>query len=150
VHVFRIRVFTPAVVNDRGWRHAGAELVVGSDRRFFQVDLSHWGIGDYQRQWREGIARLAKGDSSSALMSAYRGPGDTEHTLWALWREGNHVYVQGQAVLPVEADLLFDPSSPYPHVGERIAASAYGLPIPEWRVDLKSLLLADLGIRWSN
>jgi len=121
--MFRIRFFTPSVVNDEGWQHAGGELVVGDARLCFLVDLTHWSIAEYQHQWRAAISRLVQGAPSTALMTAYRGRGDSAHTMWALWRE--------------EAD-----------VGERIRAAEHALPIPEWRVAVEHLHTAMLGIRW--
>jgi hypothetical protein len=113
----------------------------------FLVDLTHWGISDYQRQWHAGISRLLQGAPSTALMTAYRGRGDSAHTMWALWREGGSVYVQEHSVLPADLDAPFDPNEPYGHVGERIPAAEYALPIPEWRVGLEHLHAAMLGIR---
>src|SRR4030095_12748717 len=77
--MFRIRFFTPLVMNEEGWQHAGGELVVGDARLCFLVDLTHWGIGEYQHQWRAGISRLVQGAPSTALMTAYRGPGESAH-----------------------------------------------------------------------
>lgn len=37
--MFRIRFFTPAVLNEEGWQHAGGELVVGNARMCFLVDV---------------------------------------------------------------------------------------------------------------
>ena len=145
--MFRIRFFTPSVVNEEGWQHAGGELVVGDGRLCFLVDLTFWGIADYQRQWHDGISRLLQGAPSTALMSAYRGPGISAHTMWALWRDDGHVYVQEHAVLPAELDVPFDPSNPYAHVGERIPATENALPIPEWRVPVEHVQAAMLGIR---
>jgi hypothetical protein len=146
--MFRIRVFTPAVHDETGWRHAGGELVLGDGRHCFLVDLRAWDIREYERQWREGVARLVQGAPSSALMSAYRGPGHEPHLMWALWRDQSHVYVQEHPVVPAELDTPFNPFDPYPHVGERIPASEHGLSIPEWRLDLTDLIAANLGIRW--
>jgi len=146
--MFKIRFFTPAVVNDEGWQHAGGELVVGDGRLCFLVDLTFWGIVEYHRQWRDGISRLVQGAPSTALMSASRGPGAFAHTMWALWRDDAYVYVQDHSVIPAELAVLFDPSDPYAHVGERIPAAENALPIPEWRVSLEHVHAAMLGIRW--
>jgi len=146
--MFRIRFFTPSVVNEEGWQHAGGELVVGDARLCFLVDLTHWGIGEYQHQWRAAIARLVQGAPSTALMTAYRGPGESAHTMWALWREDGYVYVQEHSVLPADIDTPFEPNEPYAHVGERIPAAEHALPIPEWRVAIEHLHAAMLGIRW--
>jgi CdiI N-terminal domain len=123
--LFRIRVFTPAA-----------------------VDLRAWDIGEYERQWREGVTRLVQGAPSTALMTAYRGSGGQPHVMWALWREESHVYVQEHLVVPSEIEEPFDPGRPYAHVGERVPASEHGLGIPEWRMDFTEVIAANLGIRW--
>lgn len=146
--MFRIRFFTPAVVNEEGWQHAGGELVLGDARICFLVDLTCWSAADYQRQWREGLARLAQGAPSTALMTAYRGRGDSAHTMWALWRDRQHVHVQEHSVLPSDLDAPFDPKEPYAHVGERVPAADNALPIAEWRVEIAHVHAAMLGIRW--
>jgi hypothetical protein len=145
--MFRIRFFTPAVMNEEGWQHAGGELVVGDARMCFLVDLTYWGMGDYHHQWREGISRLLQGAPSTALMTAYRGPGDSAHVMWAMWREEGLVYVQEHSVLPADLDARFDPNDPYPHIGARIPAAESGLPIPEWHVTIEHLHAAMVGIR---
>ncbi len=141
--VFRIRFFTPAVHDEDGWRHAGVELVLGDTRLIARADLDRWNPGDYVHQWNEGIARLARGASSTALMTAYRGRGDRAHLMWALWRGATHLYIQEHAVLEAE----FDPRAPYAHVGEHIAATECGLPMREWRVPIDGLSAALLGFR---
>ncbi|HWP70597.1 MAG TPA: hypothetical protein VNM36_05845, partial [Gemmatimonadaceae bacterium] len=72
--MFRIRFSTPAVTNEEGWQHAGGEFILDNTRLCFLVDLSHWGMSAYRRQWRRAFERLAEGAPSSALMTAYRGP----------------------------------------------------------------------------
>ena len=146
--MFRVRVFTPPVQNEDGWLQAGAELRLGSERFAFLVDLQHWTIAEYERQWQEATKRLLHGGPSTALMSAYGGPGEAIHQMWGLWREAGHVYVQQHSVASSVLDPPFDPASPYEYLGERIATSKLGLPIPEWRVDLVPIYAAALGIRW--
>ena len=146
--MFRIRVFTPVAITESGWPHAGGELVVGASRLIFRVDLRYWGIADYERQWKAGIARLLNGASSSALMSAFRGPTDAPHHMWALWREGGHVYVQPHVVLRRELSVPFDPRMPYALVAERIPVMENDLPLLEWRVEVVHLFTAAIGHRW--
>jgi hypothetical protein len=137
--MFRPRVFTPPAIDGDGWPHAGAELLFGSHRVVFRIDLSYWSIADYQRQWRSGMDRLARGAPSSALMSAYRGPRGSSHAMWALWRDATHVYVQEHSVVPAELEVPFDPRAPYAFVEERLPAAEHGLPIPEWSCKLEHL-----------
>src|SRR5690348_9590063 len=111
--MFRVRVFTPSAVGKDGLPRAGAELVLGAERIRFLVDLRYWGIADYERQWRVGIARLLHGAPSTALMIGYGGPGDAVHYMWGLWRDAGHVYVQEHPVVAAELDAPFDPAEPY-------------------------------------
>jgi contact-dependent growth inhibition (CDI) system CdiI-like immunity protein len=146
--MFRIRFITPSVTNEARWQHAGGELIAGNVRLCFLADLTHWDPPKYERQWRDGISRLVHGAPSTALMTAYRGAGDAAHTMWALWRDGAHVYVQDHSVHAADLDAPFDADEPYAHVGARIPAAEHGLPIAEWRVDVEYLHAAMLGIRW--
>jgi hypothetical protein len=111
-------------LNEEGWPHAGGELVVGNARMCFLVDFVILGrMADYHHQWRQGIATTVyKARRPPQSMTVYRGPGDSAHTMWALWREQGYVYVQEHSVLPADLDSPFDPNDPYPHVGERIPA----------------------------
>jgi hypothetical protein len=140
--MFSIGFTSPPAVDEHGWPHASGALLVGGARSGFTVDLGHWRIGDYQRQWRAGIARLARDATSTALMTAFRGPGDSAHAMWALWKDTGHVYVQELLVLQSELDAPFNPRQPYGHVGEHVPTSLGGLPIPEWRTELKDLYAA--------
>jgi len=146
--LFRIRIYTPPIVNDAGWPHAGAELIAGVTRLHRRIDLRFWRIADYERQWREGIARLVNGAESSALMSAFSGPGDASHSMWALWREATSVYIQPLCVLAAPLDDPFDPRAPYEHVGARVPVTENDLPMDEWRVELDQLMAFGLRIRW--
>jgi hypothetical protein len=146
--MFGIRVFTPALASDAGAPEAGAELRVGATRVPFKIDLSRWGVASYERQWKEGIRRIAGGASSSALMSRYSPPGDTPHELWALWRVESSVYVQSQCIVPDEVEVAFDPASPYAQVGERVPVTEAGLPLSEWRVPISDVIAAAFNVRW--
>jgi hypothetical protein len=146
--MFRARVFTPPVRNEEGRLQAGSELRVGRERFTFLVDLQHWTIAEYERQWREATKRILHGAPSTALMTAYRGPGEAIHHMWGLWREAAHVYLQQHSVSSADLDTPFNPNDPYQHLGERIATSKHALPIPEWRLDLVDIYAAALGIRW--
>ena len=145
--MFRIRFSTPVLTNDEGWQHAGGEFLLDDTRLCFNVDLSHWGMSAYRRQWRRALERLAEGAPSSAFMTAYRGAGDSVHVMWAIWCNPEGVFVQEHAVVPSDLEAPFDPDEPYSHVGFRIPAAANSLPIPEWRVDLQHLNAALRGIR---
>ena len=146
--MFRIHITTPRVTSQDGWPHAGGVLVVGRERLVFLVDLAHWSEVDYERQWKMGVWRLVQGAPSTALVTAYRGSTGAPHVMWALWRSDTHVYVQEQMVLPAELESAFDPREPYAHVGARVPATEYRLPILEWRLELVPFYAGALGLRW--
>ena len=146
--MFGIRVCSPSVINVDGWPQAGCELSLGGERFVFVIDLSHWSVIEYERQWREGMKRILHGAPSSALMTAYGGPNGPTHHMWGLWRDDGHLFVQQHSVVNGEVDTPFNPQDPYEHLGQRIASSRYELPIPEWRVDLIDIYAAAMGIRW--
>ncbi len=145
--VFEIRVVTPAVTSAQGWLHAGGMLRVGPASLPFIVDLTAWRVADYERQWRQAIDRAARGASTTALVTGYAGPGNQPHSMWALWRDGDFVYVQPHIVVPDDRDAPFDPATPEAHVGARLGPE-HGLPIAEWRVELVHLIAAAFCPRW--
>ena len=133
--MFRIRFFTPAVNDESGWRHAGAELVLGRGC----LPRGPPGLGYPGVRAAVAGRYRAPGPVCSPQrhsMTAYRGAGEEPHLMWALWRDQAYVYVQEHPVVPAELDAPFDPRRPYEHVGDRIPASEHGLAIPEWRLDL--------------
>jgi hypothetical protein len=147
--LFRIRFFTPTVSNEHGWRHAGGELILGDTRLCFLVDLDYWGGNHYVDQWRDGFARLARGESSTAFMTAYRGNAERPHVMWGLWRTDTHICIQEHSVLSSDLDAPFDPSAPYDHLGEYVPTAVHGLPIPEWHVPIEQLNAALKSFRQS-
>ena len=145
--MFSIRTVTPIVTDAEGRRQAGGLLSVGQARLPFVLDCSHWTAADYERQWKEGIRRIASGERSSALVTAYRGDEDEAHVLWAMWRDDDHVYVQARSVRAVPFADPFDPSDPYPYVPSRMPVCEYAPPATQWRVELTSFFASAYDLR---
>jgi hypothetical protein len=145
--VFAIRIVTPVVTDAEGQRQAGGLLSVGQARLPFLLECSHWTASAYEQQWKAGIQRIAEGERSSALLTAYRGGGDAPHTLWAMWRDYDHVYVQARTVRAVALGEPFDPMDPYAHVPSRMPVCEYTPPATQWRVELESFFASAFGLR---
>jgi len=132
--------FTTARTDEEGWRHAFGGLELGAESDAFVADLSVWGMSGYEAQWREAIARLAAGKSSSALVTSYAGPGDVIHSMRPMWRVGNTVFIQERLV----ADRRIEPPNVadqfYALVGERSTVSEDGTPLSEWAVPFSDVL----------
>jgi hypothetical protein len=146
--MFHIRVLTAPVALATDVPTAVGELVVDGARSVFPLDLGHWRVEDYQRQWRDGLRRLLHGAPSSLLMSAYRGPHGDAHLMWALWRETTSVYVQPHCVAASDLETAFDLDAAYEHIGVRVPAREQVLPIGEWRVGVEHLFASALQLRW--
>jgi len=143
--VFYIGFKSGPRVDGEGWRHAVGGIELGPDSDSFYADLAAWTLADYEAQWREGIARLAAGERSSALVTSYGGPTAAFHWMWPMWRVDDKVVfhehlVPGEAVTEPHVAAHF-----YAAVGERRTRSDDGEPVSEWAVPFSDVLtfLAD-------
>ncbi len=138
--MFYIGFTTGARTDEEGWRHAIGGLELGSDSDGFAADLSTWSLQDYEAQWRKGIARLAAGAESSALVTSYAGPAAPYHFMWPMWREGHQIVFHEQLV-PGEAIKNPDVAEDfYAAVGERRPRNDDGKPVSEWIVPFSDVL----------
>ena len=136
--MFYIGFVSAPRVNEEGWPHAMGLLTLGDAQESFEADLREWTTADYEAQWREGIARLASGTPSSALITSYGGRGGITG-MWPIWREGATAYLQERLIVPGETGPPFNPERPYEQVGVRRTASEDGA-ISEWALPLGQLL----------
>lgn len=127
-------------VDEEGRHYAVGGIELGAESDTFSAGLDVWSQRDYEAQWRQGIARLAAGEPSSALVTSYGGPDAGFHLMWPMWRVGNQVVFHEQLV-PGEAITEPDVAAHfYAAVGERAAQSDDGQPVPEWTVPLSDVL----------
>jgi len=127
-------------VDEEGWRYASGGLELGNDADSFSADLTAWTIQDYEKQWREGVARLAAGRSSSALITSYAGPDAGFHSMWPMWKIGDQVVFHEHLVpneVIAQSDVI---GSFYAAVGERRTRSEDGEAISEWLVPFAEVL----------
>ena len=137
--MFYIGFTTAARTDDAGWTHAAGALTLGRATEGFDSDLGTWSMADYERQWREGIARLISGGSSSALLTSYGGPDASHHHMWPVWREGTDAIFQQRLLLTGQLAEPFELSRLYDVVGERVMINGEGQRVSEWVVPLGQL-----------
>ena len=138
--MFYIGFTTAARTDEEGWRHASGGLELDNQSDGFTADLHTWTMRDYEMQWREGIARLAAGESSSALITSYAGPGNVIHFIRPMWRVGSTVYFQERMVLDRDVAPPNVAEQFYEIVGERSTLSDDGAPVSEWAVPFTDVL----------
>jgi hypothetical protein len=106
----------------------------------FETPLTFWNADRYERQWRDGIARLLNGALRSCLItSMLDSRSEVFGAWWKLYREGDHVVVQNQLLLSELFGGDFDPDEPYRYIPERQKSSAEGIPISEWLLEFSSI-----------
>lgn len=132
-------------VGGNGWRHAIGEITLGDASEPFTADLHAWSMADYEAQWREGIARLAAGQGSSAFVTSYGGPDAVSHIIWPIWRTGATVVIQEQLVVDETISNADVSEQFYSRTGERRTLTGDGTAVSEWMLPFGDLLafLAD-------
>lgn len=138
--MFYIGFTTAPRIDEEGWQHALGGIELGDHSDAFAADLRFWSVTGYEAQWREAVARLAAGRTSSALVTSYRGPGAAFHSMWPMWRVGQTVYVQERLVLDDTIDATDDAEAFYSRVGDRNTQSEDGDTISDWHVPFADVL----------
>jgi hypothetical protein len=106
----------------------------------FETPLIFWNADRYERQWRDGIARLLNGALRSCLItSMLDSRSEVFGAWWKLYRERDHVVVQNQLLLSELFGGDFDPNDPYRSIPERLQSSAEGTPVSEWLLDFGNI-----------
>ena len=99
----------------------------------FLATLGTWSRADYQRQWIEAAQRLLGGaDRTVFITSAFQ-------FCWAMWREGEMVYVHEQLLAEETLIAPFDAANPYRQIAERYAGTEDGNEISEWRLNIADI-----------
>jgi len=126
--------------DDRETPAATGSLIIGSARQGFLASLYEWSTKDYERQWRNALGRIIRGESKSALMTEYVSPVSATHLeWWPLYAAGNTLFVQNQLLLYDQLPEPFNLENWHDFIGERSTVSEDGRPISEWRVDLSEV-----------
>jgi hypothetical protein len=122
--MFYIGFVTASRVDAQGVSYAEGELTAGEHSERFRSDLSVWRKADYEKQWKQGVARLLSGAQSSALVTSFSGAGaDGSVELLPLSRHGGTVLVGERAVLAEGLPEPFEVSAVYDVVAERETAA---------------------------
>jgi hypothetical protein len=108
----------------------------------FYIPLEWWSIKDYERQWKEGIARLKNNDTSCLVTTIYDPRIKPFIEWWVLYRIGNKIHIQPQGIF---GDLYrerigikpFTPNTCYDFIPSRKILTNEGNKISEWIIPFK-------------
>lgn len=132
--------FSIQFVEQGSWElwFAPGELVLNDSLESFVASVdpgTEWTRRDYERQWREGVTRIADGETKSCLITSLPDPGQTDFLVfWPMYRVSDWVVFQEKWRLPEDFPRGFDPVKPYQIVGDWISISDTGYKISEWWV----------------
>ena len=102
--MFRIE-FLPGDARDAGYLWRNGRIAVAEGDEPFRALIHDWHEDDYERQWREALASLARGDRYACLVTVMPPVGAREMAeLWPLLREGDDVRMRNVWIPPQNVD----------------------------------------------
>ncbi len=121
-----------------------AEVVLGEHRETFPLITTLWTIQDYQRQWHGAIEAMVKHQVTSGMLVTDVQPHQNSAgiTYWAMFREGERVYVQERLMrFAPPAELLLIPKEAEKVIPPRIQGSdEEHKQVSEWLVLMSDLV----------
>jgi hypothetical protein len=147
--VFSIKLLLDPVsdIEPNGTARLGL-IEMGSFQERFKASLTYWNADNYQRHWRQAVARIIQSSTTSCLISSMYNPTNANFIVWyPMYRVGDTVFIQNQILFLDELPLPFNENDPFSSIPERRTISDGGELLSEWSVpleDLKTFLLSDL------
>jgi hypothetical protein len=120
-----------------------ASIQIGDFSESMKVDLSFWSREEYEKQWSEGLCRIAGGADSSCLVTSLCLPKAANFIMWwVLYRLDQVVAVQNEILFTEELNEVFDPSCPYKYIRPRETLTEEGNKISEWQIGFGEIVAA--------
>ena len=115
-------------------------ISLGAFREDFHASLSYWDRGSYLAQWRDGLSRLVKGETRSAVVTSMYAPRFANFIVWwPMYLVGDRVHVQNQILFLAELGEPFAEADPYRFIADRETQNTDGERISEWPVNLSDI-----------
>lgn len=115
-------------------------IVLDDFTELFEAPLGFWSAGQYKRHWREAIARLADGETRSALVTSMYDPDTANFVVWwPMYRRDASVIIRNQILFLDQIQGVFDASRLFSYIPERREDLDAECPPSEWVIDLDSM-----------
>ena len=115
-------------------------LIMGNAKEGFYSSLYDWKKQQYESQWQRAIRVLLSESSKAALIVEYLSPEVASHLeWWAMYREGETVYLQNQLLFYEQLATPFSLDSPFASLHDRATIDPEGTSISEWSVSLSEV-----------
>jgi hypothetical protein len=125
---------------DEDGRWQTVQITIGDFVEGESADLSHWGPGDYQAQWRKELRAIAEARDHGALITRIHDPSVGARVgTWTMWREDDRVLFQNRLLFMLEGQNGFDPGRVCDHIGEYRSHTEEGQRISEWTLPVTAI-----------
>lgn len=124
----------------RSWLAFEGKITIGDFCETIIVPIEYWTREDYERQWKEGIERLKKHNTSCLVVTAFdKNTGGPFVDWWQLYRIEDTVFIQNgwlmlEAYQEVVGDAPFTHDTCYNFVEPRVILTEDGDRPSEWSV----------------
>jgi hypothetical protein len=115
------------------------EVCIGSFRERFLSDVTFWRRADYEKQWASAASSILSGDKTGLIVSLPDPSSANFVRWWAMYREGEVVFLQEQICFLDELSEKFDPDMVYKFVRSRETTSEDGQAISEWSTTVSAV-----------
>ena len=117
---------------------ARAVIILNDFREEFLASLAVWSQDQYQRQWKQALINLLKGEQCTALITEYYGDHERSSNLvwWPLYRQADTILVHNNLLFFDQLIKPFDLNEPEASIGPRLTQGEDGNTISEWCIPL--------------
>ncbi|MGW4562288.1 hypothetical protein ACWEN3_07685 [Streptomyces sp. NPDC004561] len=136
---FSIRVVsTPSESSAAKGESATGRITVGDFEESFPMDLTYWGVEQYQASWVRALRVIDREhDATSCLISSITDPASSNFIFcWPLYRSAEIVYVQNSIIFLEDLTEGFSLDDPWRSIEPRSTVDEDGHDISEWQTTI--------------
>lgn len=142
---FSIHIYENTPEEFNGILTIEGEIIIKDHKETFIMPLDWWTINDYQKQWKEGIARIKTHDSSCLVATIQDLNIRPWVEMWVLYKEGTKIFIQNHLISGNDFREMastrpeFNLETCYDYIEPRRTVFDDGDQISEWVIDLSDL-----------
>jgi hypothetical protein len=115
-------------------------IEIGEFQERFIASLMYWGRGDYERHWKQALARILDSFNASCLITSIVDPAAASHLFWwPMYRVHDTVYIQNHILFFDSLSSPFNQNDPFPSIPKRRLVDEDGNHLSEWSVSIKDI-----------
>jgi CdiI N-terminal domain len=125
---------------DQGVVASHGLIEIGSFQERFIASLMYWKADDYERHWKQALARIVESFDASCLITSIVNPSVASHLFWwPMYRVQDTVYIQHHILFFDTLSSPFNQNDPYSSIPRRRIIDEDGNHLSEWSVTTKDI-----------